>query len=80
MFPKKDSLEIGWIFWHSFVKMISNSFFSEVKEELKKVIWPTKKETLRLTTIVLTSSLIVGIIIGGFDYLFIKVFALILKV
>lgn len=56
------------------------SFFKEVREELKKVIWPSKQETVRLTTIVLTASIIVGFFIGGLDFIFTKIFSFILKV
>lgn len=40
--------------------------------ELKKVEWPTKQETLRLTTIVIVISLIIGSYIGIIDFLLAK--------
>jgi preprotein translocase subunit SecE len=46
------------------------TFFSEVKSELFKVTWPKRSEVVRLTGIVLFVSLIVGLYIGGLDYLF----------
>ena len=55
------------------------TFLREVKIELSKVVWPTRKETLRLTLVVIVASLIVGVYIGGADYLFTKVMALILR-
>jgi len=45
-------------------------FFSEVKSELSKVTWPKRDEVVRLTGIVLLVSLIVGLYVGGFDYIF----------
>lgn len=45
---------------------------SEIIEELKKVTWPTKKETMRLTAVVIIVSLIIGIYIGIIDILLAK--------
>lgn len=54
-------------------------FFTEVRDELKKVSWPNRNETVRLTTIVIVASLIVGIFIGGLDFVFTNVFSAIFK-
>ena len=51
---------------------ISPNFATEVVEELKKVSWPSKKETIRLTTIVILISLIIGAYIGIIDVLLAK--------
>lgn len=48
-------------------------FFSEVINELRKVTWPTREETIKLTTAVIVISLAVGIFIGGLDILFVKI-------
>ena len=53
-------------------------FFKEVRNELKKVIWPSKQEAIRLTTIVIGISLAVSFFIGFFDYLFTKLMELFL--
>jgi len=50
----------------------SAGFASGVIEELKKVSWPTKKETVRLTLIVIGVSLIIGLYIGIIDILLTK--------
>ncbi|MDD2257648.1 preprotein translocase subunit SecE [Candidatus Falkowbacteria bacterium] len=39
-------------------------------EELKKVTWPTKKETYLYTVLVIVISLVVAAYLGGLDYLF----------
>lgn len=44
-------------------------FFTQAREELKKVSWPTRETTIRYTLIVIGSSLILGLLIGGLDYL-----------
>jgi preprotein translocase subunit SecE len=54
----------------------SPNFAQEVVEELKRVSWPTKKETIRLTTVVILISLIIGLYIGIIDVLLAKVLAL----
>jgi preprotein translocase subunit SecE len=45
----------------------SPNFASEIIDELKKVSWPTRKETIRLTSIVIGVSLIIGLYIGIID-------------
>jgi len=45
---------------------------------MKKVRWPTKKEATRLTGYVIGGSLIVGLFVAIFDYLFKAVLALLI--
>jgi preprotein translocase subunit SecE len=47
-------------------------FVREVIAELKKVNWPTRAETIKLTVLVIAISLITGIFISGVDALFVK--------
>jgi preprotein translocase subunit SecE len=47
-------------------------FIKEVVAELKKVTWPTREETIKLTMIVIVISIIVGAFIGGLDAFFVK--------
>jgi preprotein translocase subunit SecE len=53
-------------------------FFSEVREELQKVTWPTRQDTLRLTLMVIGVSVIAGLFLGGIDYVFTQLTGLIL--
>jgi len=46
------------------------AFFAESRQELKRVNWPTPKETTRLTTIVIALSLGVAAFLGIADFLF----------
>ena len=48
------------------------AYFSEVRSEISKVTWPDKSEVIRLTAIVLLVSAIVGVYVGGIDFLFTK--------
>lgn len=53
-------------------------FLVQVKNELAKVVWPSKSETIRYTVTVIVFSLVVAAILGAFDYLLLKVFEVIL--
>ncbi len=43
-------------------------YFRELRSELKKVVWPTPKQVLKNTLIVLACVLIVGAFIWVFDF------------
>ncbi len=45
-------------------------FFEESRQEFNRVNWPTTRETLRLTGLVLGMSLGVAIFLGAFDFAF----------
>ena len=47
-------------------------FLKEVGLEIKKVTWPTKKEILKNTLLVISISLALAIFLGGLDFLFKK--------
>lgn len=44
-------------------------WFREMKSELKKVVWPTPKQTVNNTLIVIACVIVVGICIWVFDWL-----------
>ena len=46
------------------------SFIGDIIAELKKVVWLTRREAAYLTFMVLIVAIIVGIILGAFDYSF----------
>lgn len=46
------------------------TFLKEVKVELKKVNWPTRKQTIKYTLIVIGVSLAVAVFLGGLDFFF----------
>ena len=48
------------------------NFFREVVSELRKVIWPTRKELLTYTSVVIAFVVIVTAIVVGLDYVFAK--------
>lgn len=43
-------------------------FFLEVKEELGKVAWPSRDQTIRYTILVIIVAAAVGLFLGGLDY------------
>ena len=43
-------------------------YFRELRSELKKVVWPTPKQVLKNTLIVVTCILIVGVFVWLFDF------------
>jgi preprotein translocase subunit SecE len=45
-------------------------FLKEVRVELKKVNWPTRRDTIKYTLIVIGLSFAVAIFLGGLDFLF----------
>lgn len=55
------------------------AFINEVIAELKKVTWPTRDETIKLTVVVIAISILVGAFIGGLDSLFLRATTLLFK-
>ncbi|MDP3724842.1 MAG: preprotein translocase subunit SecE [Nanoarchaeota archaeon] len=51
----------------------AGEFFKESREELRKVNWPTREETIRLTAFVIVFSLIIAAFLGALDMLFIRI-------
>ena len=49
-------------------------FFGEVITELKKVTWPTREETTRLTMVVIAISATIGLALGLIDIGFNRLF------
>lgn len=49
-------------------------FFQDVISELRKAVWPTREETIRLTWVVLVVAAVVGAILGGLDFVLSKTF------
>lgn len=54
-------------------------FLKEVKQELSKVIWPTKEEAIKLTLAVIFVSVLIGAFIGVIDFVLTKLMTVIIK-
>lgn len=44
-------------------------YFKTSKDELKKVTWPTRSQTMNNTMMVLAVVIAMGVFLGGLDYL-----------
>jgi len=59
-------------------RAFSLSFLAEALSELRRVTWPTREETLRLTLIVISVAGVVGVFLGVIDLAFARLFDVIL--
>ena len=59
-------------------KAINFRFVGETISELRRVTWPTRRETMRLTVMVIAVATVVGIFLGLVDLGFARLFDLIL--
>jgi preprotein translocase subunit SecE len=50
----------------------------EIVTELRRVTWPNRQETTRLTIMVITVSAVVGILLGLIDLIFARLFGVLL--
>ena len=53
-------------------------YIISAKSELKKVSWPTKKETTKHTLIVIGISVFTALFLGALDFIFTKLLALVI--
>lgn len=55
------------------------TFLQQTQDELKKVTWLTQQEVIRLTVVIIIVSVIVGLFLGGLDFLLTKLMEIIIK-
>jgi preprotein translocase subunit SecE len=53
-------------------------FLKEVRDELRKVVWPTRDEIIRLTGVVIIISVGVGVFLGVVDFILTKIVGLLI--
>lgn len=46
---------------------------------MTKVTWPSREETIQLTAVVIFISAIVGVYVGGLDYIFTKLLEVVIS-
>ena len=51
------------------IETSKENFFTGVKTEFKKIIWPTKQATAKETTAVIVISIVVGLMIALMDFI-----------
>jgi len=49
-------------------------FIREAMSEIRKVIWPDRETTRNLTLVVIAVSIVLGILLGGIDYVLFQLF------
>jgi preprotein translocase subunit SecE len=54
-------------------------YIKETRAELRKVTWPTRQEAINLTAIVVAVTTAMAAFLGVVDYLFSKLFGLIIR-
>ena len=47
----------------------TREFLSESRFELRKVVWPTRQETTRMTWVVIAVVIIISLVLAGFDFI-----------
>lgn len=52
-------------------------FYTETRSELRKVVWPSRKEWVNLTIVVIVTSIGVGAVLGLIDFVFERLILLI---
>ncbi len=52
-------------------------FYTETRSELRKVVWPSRKEWVNLTIVVIVTSIAVGAALGLVDWVFERLILLI---
>ena len=54
-------------------------FFAEVAAELKKSSWPTRKELVDSTIVVIVTILVMGIFVAAADFIFLRIVSLLMR-
>lgn len=71
MTEKTANMSLDAVRQNPFVR--ARNFIREVISELKKVIWPTQRQLINYTIIVLVFVVIVALIIAAFDFGFTQI-------
>ncbi|KRG55164.1 preprotein translocase subunit SecE [Stenotrophomonas sp. W1S232] len=59
----------GAVFMLTALGRSAREFLSESRFELRKVVWPTRQEAIRMTWVVVIVVIILSLLLGGFDYI-----------
>jgi preprotein translocase subunit SecE len=54
-------------------------YFKETRAELRKVSWPSRKDAVNLTIIVMSVTIAMAAFLGVVDFLFSRLFSLIIR-
>ncbi|KRG38464.1 preprotein translocase subunit SecE [Stenotrophomonas panacihumi] len=59
----------GLVFMGSTKGRQTREFLSESRFELRKVVWPTRKESIQTTWVVIVVVIVLSLVLGGMDFL-----------
>ncbi len=59
----------GLVFLGSSKGRQTREFLSESRFELRKVVWPTRKESIQTTWVVIVVVIVLSLMLGGFDFI-----------
>lgn len=68
-----------WTFLKNLPKKVAK-FLRNVVHELKRVTWPSRKALLTYTIVVLVTIAIFGVLLGLYDFIFIQLVDLLVKI
>ncbi len=68
LFPLLGLLAGGAVFAFTPKGHVAREYFAEARFELRKVIWPTRQETIRTTIMVIVVVILVSILLGIIDF------------
>lgn len=54
-------------------------YVRETRSELRKVVWPTRREAANLTMLVIAVLIVMSAALGLLDYIFTQVFSLVIR-
>lgn len=77
--PKQKQKFNFWTFAKELPKKVAK-FFRNVVHELRRVTWPTRKALFTYTVVVLVTIVIFGIILGLYDFIFLQLVELLVKI
>ena len=77
--PKPKQKFNIWTFLKNLPKKVVK-FFRNVVHELKRVTWPTRKALLTYTVVVLVTIVIFGVVLGLYDFIFLQLVELLVKI
>jgi preprotein translocase subunit SecE len=69
--------------WKKFFKELPGKiakFFKDVSHELKRVSWPTRQQLWRYTVVVLVTIAIFAVLLGIYDFIWVKLIAFLAKI
>lgn len=57
----------------------ATGFLKGVRSEFKKIVWPTKKQLVNYTFVVIIMSILLSILVYGLDRIFLELIQLIIR-